>query len=85
MKTPTGTSPADQNPAPTTAPGLIKNKSGVPIPQTVAHRGYKGNYPENSVAAFKGAIEGGANGIETDLRISKDGVVVLAHVPSPFT
>ncbi|RJE20458.1 glycerophosphoryl diester phosphodiesterase, partial [Aspergillus sclerotialis] len=79
MKTPAATLPADKIPTPTTSPRATENKSGTPVPQTVAHRGYKGKYPENSVAAFKGAIEAGANGIETDLRISRDGVVVLVH------
>ncbi|KAK0752541.1 PLC-like phosphodiesterase [Schizothecium vesticola] len=35
------------------------------------------------MAAFRGAVEAGAHAIETDLHLSKDGVVVLAHVPSP--
>lgn len=56
------------------------NSKGIAIPQTVAHRGYKAKYPENSLAAFKGAVEAGSHGIEMDLRLSKDGVVVLAHV-----
>lgn len=56
------------------------NRQGIPTPLTVAHRGYKGKYPENSLAAFMGAVEAGSHGIETDLRLSRDGVVVLAHV-----
>lgn len=49
-------------------------------PQAIAHRGYKAAYPENTMGAFKGAVEVGAHAIETDLHISKDGVVVLSHV-----
>lgn len=32
------------------------------------------------MAAFKGAVEVGAHALETDLHLSKDGVVVLSHV-----
>lgn len=49
-------------------------------PQAIAHRGYKAEFPENSMGAFKGAVEVGAHAIETDLHLSRDGVVVLSHV-----
>lgn len=32
------------------------------------------------MGAFRGAVEVGAHAIETDLHLSKDGVVVLSHV-----
>lgn len=32
------------------------------------------------MGAFKGAVEVGAEGLETDLHLTKDGVVVLSHV-----
>lgn len=32
------------------------------------------------MSAFAGAVEAGAHAIETDVHLSKDGVVVLAHV-----
>jgi glycerophosphoryl diester phosphodiesterase len=32
------------------------------------------------MASFRGTVEVGADAIETDLRLSKDGVVVLSHV-----
>lgn len=35
------------------------------------------------MGAFKGAVEVGADAIETDVHLSKDGVVVLSHVSSP--
>lgn len=50
------------------------------LPQAIAHRGYKAAFPENSMAAFRSAVEIGAHAIETDLHLSKDGVVVLSHV-----
>ncbi|KAI7656311.1 hypothetical protein KC318_g12483, partial [Hortaea werneckii] len=52
------------------------------MPQCIAHRGYKAKYPENTMAAFKGAIEAGAQAIETDLHITKDEVVVISHDPT---
>ncbi|CAL3972608.1 hypothetical protein PZA11_004319 [Diplocarpon coronariae] len=48
-------------------------------PQAIAHRGYKAKFPENTMGAFKGAVEVGAHAIETDVHMSKDGVVVLSH------
>ena len=52
------------------------------MPQTIAHRGYKAKYPENTMGAFRGAVEVGADAIETDIHLSKDDVVVLSHVSS---
>ena len=50
------------------------------MPQTIAHRGYKAKYPENTMGAFEGAVEVGAHALETDLHLSKDDVVVISHV-----
>ncbi|KAL6866126.1 hypothetical protein ACO1O0_002228 [Amphichorda felina] len=50
-------------------------KPGRFLPQTIAHRGYKASFPENSMGAFRGAAEVGAHAIETDLHLSADGVV----------
>lgn len=44
-----------------------------------AHRGSSEAHPENTVEAFRSALEEGADGIETDLRLTSDGVIVLAH------
>lgn len=49
-------------------------------PQCIAHRGYKAKLPENTMAAFRAAAAAGAHAIETDLHLSRDGVVVLSHV-----
>ena len=40
----------------------------------IAHRGDHAAVPENTLAAFEAAIMVGVNGIETDVRISLDGV-----------
>ncbi len=45
----------------------------------IAHRGASGYAPENTMEAFKLAIESGADGIETDVHLSKDGQVVIIH------
>jgi len=45
----------------------------------VAHRGYSGKYPENTMLAFQKAVEAGCDGIELDVQISKDGEVVIIH------
>lgn len=44
-----------------------------------AHRGFSENYPENTMIAFRKAIEAGANGIEFDVQKTKDGVLVIMH------
>ncbi len=44
-----------------------------------AHRGDKDCRPENTMPAFMHAIELGADGIETDLHQTKDGVIVMMH------
>lgn len=44
-----------------------------------AHRGFSGVYPENTVLAFKKAAEVGAEGIEFDVHLTKDGVPVVMH------
>lgn len=45
----------------------------------IAHRGFSGIYPENTMLAFKKAIEIGADGIELDVHLSKDGQVMIIH------
>lgn len=44
-----------------------------------AHRGDKDCRPENTLPAFRRAIELGADGIETDLHQTKDGEIVMMH------
>jgi len=45
------------------------------------HRGCRGIFPENSLPAFKNAIELGVNTLELDLAISKDKQIVVSHEP----
>lgn len=44
-----------------------------------AHRGYSEGYPENTLYSFYMGLDAGADGIETDIRSTKDGVLVLFH------
>lgn len=48
-------------------------------PHILAHRGYAGVHPENSLDAFSAALKAGATHIETDVHLSKDGQVVIFH------
>jgi glycerophosphoryl diester phosphodiesterase len=58
----------------------------VPIPWAgkfpvlaIAHRGFSGAAPENTLAAFKRAMDVGSDMIELDVHLSKDGQVVVIH------
>ena len=48
-------------------------------PFIIAHRGASALAPENTLAAFRKAIEDGADGIEFDVRFAKDRVPVVVH------
>jgi glycerophosphoryl diester phosphodiesterase len=45
----------------------------------VAHRGFKGIAPENTIAAFDAAAKAGARYVEVDVRATRDGHLVLMH------
>ena len=45
------------------------------------HRGTRGHMPENTLPAFERAIEIGVTTLETDLALTKDGVLILSHDP----
>jgi len=51
----------------------------MPKPLIIAHRGASAYAPENTLSAFKKAIELGTDGIELDVHLSKDGEVVVIH------
>jgi glycerophosphoryl diester phosphodiesterase len=57
------------NPSPTSAKD----------PLIIAHRGASAVAPENTLAAFGRAMTDGADGIEFDVRLSRDGVPVAIH------
>lgn len=45
----------------------------------IAHRGASAYYPENTLASFDGAIRLGAEMVELDVQLSRDGEVVVFH------
>ena len=45
----------------------------------IAHRGFSELYTENTLLSFTKAIECGADGIETDVRLSLDGHAIIFH------
>ena len=50
-------------------------------PITFAHRGARSEEPENTLRAFRRALELRAEGLESDARLTVDGEVVLVHDP----
>ncbi|KAK3037963.1 hypothetical protein RJ639_030668 [Escallonia herrerae] len=64
-------------------PSRRNDKSKQPIqtfrPFNIAHRGSNGEIPEETAAAYRRAIEEGADFIETDILASKDGVLICFH------
>ncbi|MEM7556689.1 MAG: esterase-like activity of phytase family protein, partial [Cyanobacteria bacterium P01_A01_bin.84] len=50
-------------------------------PLVIAHRGASGDFPEHTLAAYRAGIAGGADFIEPDLVITKDGVLIARHEP----
>jgi glycerophosphoryl diester phosphodiesterase len=47
--------------------------------QILAHRGYHANAPQNTLRAFEQAVALGVDGIETDIRLTADGVPIFFH------
>lgn len=48
-------------------------------PLVFGHRGSPRKAPENTLASFRCALEEGADGVELDVRLSRDGQLVLSH------
>ncbi|WP_010249160.1 glycerophosphodiester phosphodiesterase [Acetivibrio cellulolyticus] len=48
-------------------------------PLIIAHRGASAYAPENTLSSFKKAVQLGADGIELDVQLSRDGHVVVIH------
>jgi glycerophosphoryl diester phosphodiesterase len=48
-------------------------------PFVVAHRGASGELPEHTLAAFELALQEGADGVECDVRLTRDGHLVCVH------
>ncbi|GAB95121.1 glycerophosphoryl diester phosphodiesterase [Kineosphaera limosa] len=78
---PTGSPLAAQAPADTAAkpPHPHQKRPGEPL--IVAHRGASGYRPEHTIAAYELAAAMGADYIEPDLVLTKDGMLVDRHEP----
>ncbi len=55
------------------APTLLR------IPRILGHRGDPSNYAENTLESAKGAFEEGADAIENDIQLTKDGELFILH------
>lgn len=63
----------------TLALGAAAQQAWPPTPTVIAHRGASALRPEHTLAAYQKAIDDGADIIEPDLVITKDGVLVARH------
>jgi glycerophosphoryl diester phosphodiesterase len=48
-------------------------------PTLIAHRGYPARFPENTLIGYRAAIAAGAQWLETDIQLSRDGEPLLYH------
>lgn len=59
--------------------GILIDPAARPV---IAHRGDSAHFPENTIPSFDRAVELGADAIEFDLRVSRDGEIVIIHDPT---
>jgi glycerophosphoryl diester phosphodiesterase len=59
--------------------GKAFSKIQLPEKGLCAHRGAMGTHPENTLAAFRAAVEAGAHMIEFDVQLTKDDKMVVIH------
>jgi glycerophosphoryl diester phosphodiesterase len=50
-----------------------------PGPLVYAHRGDRSRAPDNTIEAYRLAVEAGTDGVELDVRRTKDGVLIVSH------
>lgn len=60
--------------------GYLIFRGSLPLnPQLIAHRGGPAYAPENTLAAFRRGISAGADWLEMDVQMTKDGALVVIH------
>ena len=59
--------------------GWMFEPGSLGFPLVIAHRGAHSAHPENSIAAFQAAVALGADGVELDVRLTRDGRVAVVH------
>jgi glycerophosphoryl diester phosphodiesterase len=64
-----------------TAAKKLSVPQNYPVFYKEGHRGTRGLMPENTIPAMKKGVEVGANCIEVDVYLTKDGKVLIAHDP----
>lgn len=72
-------------PLPVPAPESGPIRLSVPLRRilNIGHRGSPYHYPENTIASFRRALDEGANGLELDICITRDGRLLVFHDPRP--
>jgi len=73
--TPRGDSETQERGTKETAPA----STHLPPPLIIGHRGASAFAPENTLAAFERALKDGADGLEFDVQLTRDGVPVVIH------
>ncbi len=58
---------------------LSEEKTDIFSTKYIAHRGYSGLYPQNTIPAFEKAVEAGYWGMECDIHTTKDGKWIVIH------
>jgi glycerophosphoryl diester phosphodiesterase len=57
----------------------VRRTAGRPWPANFAHRGAAAQAPENTLEAFRLAVDAGAGGLELDVHLTREGKVVVIH------
>jgi glycerophosphoryl diester phosphodiesterase len=60
-------------------PGRMLGPSRIEPPVVIAHRGFSARYPENTMPAFRAALEAGAEMVEFDVQLTRDKRPAVFH------
>ena len=61
--------------------GVGMNSDTSKYPLVIAHRGVSAEYPENTLAAYRAAIDMGCHAFELDVHLTRDNIPVVVHDP----